>query len=340
MLKRIEDNSSYKNHVHQMIFLVLISYFIFYETHAIEMGNSQIRHPYFWKVEKDGKTSHLLGIVHEPISIDELSCSQEIQHSLENNDLVFVELNYRTERSKRVIDTQEQWMLSKDGREFQALSKKSQEFLKSKGVSEQWNLYSYSVLLSNLCKYGVSRIDGLKLDEQITDIAYSNKITVQELDSFHEKYNRIVGEQKKTADFYNGLSDTESVFKVEINVLNNRINRFFRECPPKWLVDVTEDYKSGRGIVDIVQANVAPLDSYSYLKIMERNIQWVNRFEEAHQSHERIFLAGGLVHFIFNPFNSLVKDSTGLAIVVVNPFNVIDFLRIKGYTVKRVVCER
>ncbi len=340
MLKGIKDNSPYKNHVHQVVFLVLISYFVFYEAYAIEPGSSQIGHPYFWKVEKDGKTSHLLGVVHESILIDELPCSQKIQHSLKNSDLVFVELDHRTERSRTAIETQEQSMLSKDGREFQALSRKSQEFLRNRGVSEQWNLHGYSVLLSNLCKYGVSRIDGLKLDEQITDVAYSKGTLVQELNNFHEIYDPVRREQKKKADFYNGLSGTESVFTEEINNLNDRINGFFRECPPKWLVDATEDYKSGRGIVDIAQASVMTFDSYSYLKLMERNIQWVNRFEEVYQSHERVFLAGGLTHFIFNPFNSLVKNSAERETVVLNPFNVIDFLRIRGYTVERVVCKR
>ena len=245
MLKGIKNNSSCKNHVHKVIFLVLIVCFVFYEAYAIESGDSQIRHSYFWEVEKDGKASHLLGTVHVPIPIDELLCSQEIQHRLENSDLVFVELDYRTERSRKAIETQEQWMLSKDGREFQALSKKSQEFLKSRGVGEQWNLYGYRTLLSNLCEYGVSRIDGFRLDEQITDVAYSNGISVQALDNFHEKYDPARARQKKIADFYNGLSDTESVFTVEINILNGKIDRFPRECPPKRLVDAMEDYKSG-----------------------------------------------------------------------------------------------
>ena len=97
----------------------------------------------------------------------------------------------------------------------------------------------------------------------------------------------------------------------------------------------------GKGVVDIAQASVAALDNDLYFNVMERNIQWVDRFKEVHQSHERVFLAGGLAHFVFNPFDDLMKDSTGSDIIVVSdPFNVIDFLKIRGYTVKRVVCKK
>ena len=321
-------------------FLFLIACFVFYEVHVIEPVNAQIKHPYFWKVEKDGKTSHLLGVVHEPIPINELLCPQEIKHRLKSSDLVFVELDHRTEKSRKAIDTQEQLMLSTDGREFRSLSRKSQEFLRSRGVGEQWNFYGYKALLSNLCKYGVSRVDGLKLDEQVTDLAYSSGISVYELDDFHKKYDGVKEEQKKKSDFYNGLLETESVFKVEINVLNNRIDRFLKECSSEWLVDTTKDYNSGKRTLDLVQASMTALDIHLYLNLMERNIQWVNRFEEARQNHERIFLAGGLAHFVFNPFDNPMGAGDVEIIMTSDPFNVVELLRVKGYTVERVTCEK
>ncbi|MDE0119066.1 MAG: TraB/GumN family protein [Bdellovibrionales bacterium] len=334
MLSRKRNSLLYK-----VFFLVLIVCFVFYEVYAIE-PSSQIRHPYFWKVEKDGKTSHLLGVVHEPIPIDELRCSREIQHRLEDSDLVFVELDYRTEQSKELINIQEQQMLSTDGREFQALNKKSQEFLRER-IGDQWNFYGYGLLLSNLCKYGVSRIDGLKLDEQITDAAYSKGIPLRELDDFHAKYTGFKEKLKKEGEFYNSLSNTESIFTVEVNILNNRIDRFPKECPPQWLIDAKENYKYGnyRSIADIAQANVTDLSLL--FNLMKRNSEWVNHFEVAHQNHERVFLAGGLAHFVFNPFDNLVKDSTGLSIITISePFSVVDLLRVRGYIVERMFCEK
>ncbi len=52
-----------------------------------------------------------------------------------------------------------------------------------------------------------------------------------------------------------------------------------------------------------------------------RNIQWVDRFEEAHQNYDRIFLIGGLAHFV-------------------NPASVVDWLKRKAYTVEPVICKQ
>ena len=142
----------------KMIFLLLV--FVFYGAYAtaeegLPTQQTPINHPYFWKVKKDGKTSHFLGTKHDPIfmetkgemtslsipishkhkrtSVNELLCSDEIQHHVENSDLLFVEIDSFTEKSREAVAIQEQWMLSKDGREFQALSARSQDFLKSRG---------------------------------------------------------------------------------------------------------------------------------------------------------------------------------------------------------------
>ena len=304
----------------------------------------QINHPYFWKVEKDGKTSHFLGTKHDPIfmetkgemtslsipishkhkgfSIDELLCSDEIQYHLENSDLLFVEIDSFTEKSREAVAIQEQWMLSKNGREFQALSARSQGFLKSRGISEQWNLYGYNVVLDNLCKYGFESLDGLRLDEQMTRIAHFKGIPVQELDDFNEKYERVMKERKETADTYKQLSDEQ--FWMEISLLNEDINHFYNECPPQWHIDMMESYISGKGLEDIEKLleDLLFVKRWEHLfEWKERNVKWLNRFEEAHKDYDRIFFVGGLGHFV-------------------EPISLISMLKDRGYSVEPVSCEQ
>ena len=309
-----------KNLFYKIFFLVFVAC-AFCEVYAAGVEKSQIRHPYFWKVEKDGKTSHLLGTLHKPVSIGELPCSHKIRHHLENSDLVFVEINHRSERSRKAVETQKQWMLSKNGKEFQLLSKKSQEFLKSKGVSERLNFFGYNVVLTNLCAHGVDDIDGLRLDEKITDIAYSKGIPVRELDDFHRKYKRVMGEHRKKADTYKGLSNAQ--FIVEAQLLNRRMDYFFIVCPSLQEFFIMENYKFGNGMADIKRA-LDRLTQFQRMRQFERwgkrNIQWVNRFGEAHQNHDRIFLVGGLGHFV-------------------GSVSLIDMLKHKGYTVEPVTCK-
>lgn len=320
IIKRIEDSSSYVKFIRKMILLILIAC-AFYEVYAAETGNSQIRHPYFWKVEKNGKTSHLLGTIHEPISIGELLCSQEVQHRLEASDLVFLENNHRSKGSRKAVEAQKQWMLSKDGKEFQALDRKSQGFLKDKGISERLSFFGYKAILTNLCSYGVDDLDGLRLDERITNIAYSKGISVRGLDDFRGKYNRIMGEHKKEVDTYSKLSDVQ--FAIEVNLLKKKINEFFIVCPPIQKFYIIENYKSGTLMADIKGA-LDRLTQSQRMKRLEqwgrRNIRWVNRFEKVHKNHERIFLAGGLGHFV-------------------GSVSLIDVLKHKGYTVEPVTCK-
>ena len=47
--------------------------------------------PYFWSIEINGKTVHLLGSIHHGIVIEDLSNSNKIIDSLLGSDLVFLE---------------------------------------------------------------------------------------------------------------------------------------------------------------------------------------------------------------------------------------------------------
>lgn len=309
------------------VFLLLI--FIFYKVYAVQeeglsvQGQSRakaINNPYFWKVEKDGKISHFLGTVHSPISIRELSCSKTIQHHVRNSDLVFVENNYLSDKHREFVEAHNQLKVSRDGREFQALSKKSQEFLRSRGVSEQLNLYGYTGVLHSLCKYGVDNIVDLILTSQVTNIADSNNTPIQELNS-NKHYDRVLRKKRENANAYNRLSDVK--FSLEVAFLNGDINNFSQRCPPQWHVDMMEHYMSGKidEYIEIAWSHITPEQRRSNdLEMQERNLEWLDHFEEAQKSYGHIFLVGGVDHFI-------------------GPSSFINMLKDKGYVVELVTCE-
>ena len=315
----------------KIFFLVFIA-FIICGSSAVQKEGTQVQHPYFWEVEKEGKTSYLLGTMHEPVPIDDLLCGKDIRHHLENSDLVFVETDFYSERSKEVVDTQKQWMQSADGREFRAFSSKSQEFLRSKGISERLNLYGYVIILGNLCGYGVSSIEGLTLTEQVTDIARSKEILVRELDDFEEKLAPIMRHREKIAKEYAQLSNTK--FSEVIHLLDQYIHQFNKQCPLKNVVDTIENYKSGLGVWDMLEIfrDLSFLDRSKYVAELERrNGKWVDHFEEANKNHAHIFLAVGLAHLFDLPsLLGMGRQQTDL----------VSMLKNRGYTVESVICEK
>ena len=299
-----------------MIFLVFCC--AFYGAYAAEEGGSKAEKPYFWKVEKEGKTSYFLGTLHTPITIEELPCSQKIQHLLKNSDLVFIETDSFTEEQKEFKALKEKMKLSKDGSEFKILRPATQEFFRSWGISENLNLYGYASVFRRLCLDGEKSLGHFKLDEAITNVAYATGIPVRELDDLYEY---TIAEMKKRLAAYNQLSGFK--LQMEIDLLNQDVLQFSRNCPPKIYTDLIDSYKSHRRTTYVEQylSRLTPEEREAWLlERKRRNLQWLSRFEEAHKDHNRIFITGGLNHFI-------------------GPSSFIDMLKDKGYTAKLVTCE-
>ena len=275
----------------------------------------QIEHPYFWKVEKDGKTSHILGTMHIAIPIAELPCSQEIQVQLEKSDLVFLEVDPHSEDFIKVEKQQEQWASSPDGREFQGLNEESQAFLRSRGISETLNLYGYNAKLVQLC-HGLE--GGKDIDSQVNSIADSREVPIQGLEDYYPAGHSIVEASRKGAELYSRLSDAQSA--EEIRRLDHSIRMFPGICPPRSVVHMIKDYKSGsilKGAMEVVSRF-----SQQILQDLQRKkIQWIERFERAYQNHERIFVAANLFHFL-------------------GPVGFINMLMERGYKVESVVCTK
>ncbi|MDE0119333.1 MAG: hypothetical protein OXM55_04910 [Bdellovibrionales bacterium] len=283
--------------------------FGFYIAQAIAAEKeARTESPYFWKVEKDGKTSYLLGTLHEPTfikasgeiaslpalishkhkhySIDNFPCSNEIQYHLENSDLLFVENDSFTEKGKEVATIRKQRMLSKDGEDFQALSTRSQEFFKSAGIHDRWNLYGYVTIFYQLCDYGFADLDisfrtFATLDTQITRVAYFKGIPVQELDDFDMMYEPIKRKRERHADALNRNLISDERYKRYISRLDEKIESFYNECPTQQFVDRIETYISGKA-VEVAQKYLEGLKLQELLKISSRNLIWLDKFKAAH----------------------------------------------------------
>ena len=308
-----------------------ILFLVFVVLAAYGSQAEKIEHPYFWKAEKDGKVSYLLGAINEPIAVNDLLCSANIRFRLENSDLVLVETDFHSEKSKEAVDAQNQLMQSEDGREFRAFSPTGQAFLRSKGVSENLNLYGYVTALIHLCGYGVPSLDGLTLTEQILDVAHSKKIPVQELDDFDEKMSAIMRQREQVAQIYERVSDTKLL--TSIGLLEYRhILSFDRKCPPPELMDIIEGYTSGLQAVRSVLNHLDRMNPWHQERhisvIHEGSKRWLDRFEEAHKNYDRIFLAGGLIHFM------------GFAFRNVSYWGLLDMMNDRGYKTEPVTCEK
>ena len=290
----------------------------FYGAYAAEEEESKVKRPYFWKVEKNGKTSHFLGTLHIPITVEELPCSQEIQYHLKNSDLVFVETDYFSEEQKEFRVLRKNMKLSKDSSEFRALRPETQEFFRSWGISENLNLYGYSSVFRGLCLDGEKSLKGFKLDDEVTSVAYANGIPVRESDDL---YDYTIEEMEENLEAYNRLSGFK--LQMEIYLLNQDVLQFSTQCPPKIYTDLIDSYKSHKRTTYVEQylSRLTPEKREAWLLERERrNLQWLSRFKEAHKDYDRIFVAGGLNHFV-------------------GPSSFIDMLKDKGYAVEPVTCE-
>jgi len=238
--------------------------------------------PYFWKVEKEGKTSYFLGTVHVGVSMDELICRDEIWSKLNQSDLVFVEIP--TAETEAADQTMLQYLLSSDGSEFARLDPADQSFLREKGASEHFNWVGLYLFLSKKCTEEVFNQNpalsgSVGMDKDIERVAHSRRIPVHYLDDSAESQISAL----KSA------IDRDSI---------ERGIRSYSDCPGQ-MKQIMENYKTGQ---DLPLLQMSPDEIEALLT--NRNKQWLNKFIAATDSYDHIFLAAGSAHF-FDPSSLL-----------------------------------
>lgn len=266
-----------------------------------------ISKPYFWKVEKDGKTSYFLGTLHHGVSLDELLCSDTIITQLKNSDLVLTELGGGLSDPQQREVWQKTLHISPNNKDFNQLSPESQRFLERNGVRKDLSYTAMFFAISKLCIIGAIGEEAaqVRMDDQVEDTAMQLNIPLQGLDTL---------ELRKPLK--------EHIMKKEY--IEQSIETF-PQCPIS-IQYLIYSYKRGRsspyevrGLNRWLQNRYSRNENDKWL-LKNRNEKWVDQFKEAHKNHDRIFIAAGNFHF------------TGA-------FNLVDLLRRDGFKIERVSCQ-
>lgn len=278
-----------------------------------------VKSPFFWKVEKEGKVSYLLGAYHYGVSVHELLCSEVILEKLHGSDLLFLEaIQADTITFPQKIDQIQKGIAPEgneklfspdfflsDNTDFQQLSLTSQEFILQKNLPK--NL-SYSGFKRGLVLMCVKEIVGtditISMDQEIEDAARNQQIPLRSLDK--NKKSAFV-EFLIAYDFLGVFTIGPNAEDVEQAV----------ETYPKWCNDSLSvkdsDFKNGYTNPHV--------EAYRDKNILElRNKLWLSKFMSAHEQYDHIFLIGGNSHFISQD-------------------NLIGMLRSEGFSVERVSCQ-
>ena len=263
-----------------------------------------INKPYFWKAEKNGKTSYFLGTIHNGISLDELFCSDVILTKLKNSDLVFTELGHW-----KGTPQQKQWTKtlyhSPDGEDFNRLSPESQRFLEQNGINRELSYYALVFAVEDLCmKEAVGEEAAqVSLDRKVMAIALHLNIPLQALDTLKLRKPMAKLDTKET---------------IERRIQNYHwCPRIMRAMITSYKMGIPAPYKT-KGLARWIE-NHYSTDEFDKWLLKHRNEKWFTQFKEAHKNHDRIFVAAGNAHFT-------------------DAFNVIDMLKRDGFDVERVSC--
>ena len=243
--------------------------------------------PYFYKVEKDGKESYLLGTVHQGVSLYELPCSHYIVDKLKNSDLVFLEIV--SDDNDRNNDEYFLDYFSQNGQDFKSLSRSSQKFLKKKRINPSLSYIGLSTALRFTClkeTLGNSATE-ISMDSQVEEMAREYEISLKALDN------------KKLREPINDLYSRDDI---------EEMIDYYPSCLAETEI-LNEDYKLGN--VDYAITNSDEMSTKSdEILLKNRNEYWLKKFLKAHRSYDQIFLAAGLAHFIdkFNLIDMLNEE--------------------------------
>lgn len=309
--------------------------------------------PFYWSAEKNGKKTHLLGTFYVGISLEEdVKCSEKILEQIEGSDLIFLETKPEpqnlTEEEKLIIYIgpwgEREKILDKLSEEEQERIKRRRKmaekrvrtilpyhykyryegrgnfhhfnggaksfFIRHGANVTQWNYTDYFYFIFETAFFEAFLSSGIYMNEEIYNIAQSNDTSVQFLD----------GSLKVDSDL-NEATEV-SIVKREVKIDRRYIENFvdkYSQIVHAFQRDFSEEadiYKLGKEVVfKRFSGELSPE------KTLERNTLWLESFLAAHQNPEysNIFLAAEAKHFL-------------------GPFNLIDLLKMEGFSLKHVPC--
>ena len=260
--------------------------------------------PYFWKVEKNGKTSYFLGTFHKGVALEELQCSQKIKTHLKSSDYLFTEAGMNSQEQEELNELQREQLrdilLSENNQDFQSLNNDSKIFFSSRGISEGLSYLGYIYTLNILCLEQAIGSGSISIDLQVKAIAELNNIPIEYLD-----------EGMNTEAVSESLLDIYTFTNNEVannNLVNQEVLNF-ENCMLSY-TQFLDQYKAGN-----IAINSFSDETIDTVLLKDRNEKWLVKFKEAHTQHNQIFLASGTAHFIgnFNLLDMLKKDGFSIS---------------------------
>ena len=299
---------------------------------------------FFWQAKKEKKTFHILGTMHERLSLKDFLCSFEIIEKIKTSDWLLTEMPFTDEMGKLMISPKKERekilsQMPPEKREeiikikkrltrqvqtvfspvysgeglFEDLNLKTQEFLISHGADIEGKNYAdyyVSSLVIDLIKDMISKNN---IDKEVLNIALSHNVPFEKL------------AQVSSFSFLK-----KSALKIDKLILDNLIIQLERPLKEVSSVATREDelvlemhnQSDEAKFADLFSKQLSnmPLAMKQQVTI-NRNLLWLKQFKQAYQNENisSVFIAGGLAHFI-------------------GPYNLIDSLKEEGFAIHRLAC--
>ena len=308
--------------------------------------------PFAWTVEKDGKSSTILGTIHVGLPLNEILCSNKISQKIKNSQLLFIEEETQSDIDNLSEEEQKKLFIGSDKEKTEIMSRlslKSQDIIRErKGAltnilkelfshryesASQTNFNNFSqsnqTFLINQGAHTTESYASLfyfintiayyrayyslpSLDKQVKQIALSHSVEIKSLDD-----NNRLNQDFKLLSYFNKPIIFVGYKDVKDLIKNiDNLTKLFQ----KILLNKVPLYK----MYDIDFFNSATakeiegLDTQALLK--NRNQLWLEKFLTAHKKHGNIFLSAGLTHFI-------------------GEYALLDSLKKEGFSVERITCS-
>ncbi len=308
---------------------------------------------FFWSIEKERKTSYILGTIHAGISLEELPCSSKITEKLRQSQMVFLEIVGETQlnpEEQRIILTAPQVERDKI---LNRLSPKDRDMFFDR-------IKSFKELI---IKPQVHRMISRELKQEIGQVLYRGPESFEDLSQKAQKFliAHGVDTEGNYADYWYDLfalayyeaifsfpsldSEIKKMvlsFKIPLRALDNQLS----ELVPSHKESNRAVYLTNREDIEVLidkfysilvvntkKSILEAVDLYKkgivYFDITEeetvtrnRNQIWLEKINAIYQNTEipSIFVVAGARHFV-------------------GPGNLIDMLQLEGFKTHLMTCE-
>ena len=317
---------------------------------VVQKGESAEKSPFVWIAEKEGKSSYLLGTIHNGVSLDEMPCSNQVVHQIKNSDLLFLEVVGGEEFKKLSEEERRKVFIgSRAEREriLPKLSLKTQEIVRERRILADRLFKNFLPFrVQSLVKEGAF----LELSQKTQEILIKYGVDVEgdHADFFH--FISFVAYYKA---YFSLPSMDRQVHKmalshsVEVKALDNnkQINKEISSQnsfdKPLKVVDAVMIEVMVEGMEELIEgirtnllltgSTYKTYDVIYFEKMLStpgpnedilfknRNELWLEKFLSAHRDYENIFLAVGLAHLL-------------------GTHNLLDMLEENGFSIERMTC--